>query len=371
MNSNRRKISFQARSGMIGKGFTLVELLAACATLAILGIMLASMMYNGLNMWRQARSRREAYDIAQTVFTTLRDDLASLKTVEVGNDTDVHVWMICNRDENNRQRLSFVRGPSKLEASVAGRNKGLMSVMYYQVPNGDGLVSLHRITTSSLDDTEETDDQDIVVAHDLMYLGFLFWTPETKRWDIPVSDPSNTGPEDQWDSTRGMNGFESFRYHVYSADSANYRFDDVFPELIRVTVVVEPRDYRATFCQLTTDIGPTSTDIGVSNTTKFPADDSLARKLATISPVPTEHEHHYLEQLESLQHVRIEDEWIRYSNLGPNSLTIEPGGRGARGTIPADHGLGAEVHVGQPFTFTFRIPWHHRPNQHTLGCSIE
>src|ERR1019366_7584201 len=69
-----------------------------------------------------------------------------------------------------------------------------------------------------------------VVASDILYLGFDYWSQNTDTWKDQASDSKVKGPEKIWDSTRGLRPLNHFSLYR-GTDSLNDPTDDVFPQM--------------------------------------------------------------------------------------------------------------------------------------------
>jgi type II secretory pathway pseudopilin PulG len=213
----------------------------------------------------------------------------------------------------------------------------------------------------------------------VLYFGVRFWTPDTTDWDAAPGNKDKGGPEEIWDSTRGLTlgkrpvpiakgeepapwqlaalderspakrsaQFYYYRSATEGITSYNYRppvlaedeydtffdpSDDVFPSRVQVTLVLTNTrgTRRAVF--LKQDLsGASGSIINVDDTAVFRGD--------------------------SYPYVKIDGEWIRYSHIADeHTLVIAQDGRGARGTLPAEHKAGTDVETGTTFVLTVDIP---------------
>ena len=219
----------------------------------------------------------------------------------------------------------------------------------------------------------------------VLYFGVRFWTPHTTDWSSDLGK-ENGGPEEVWDSTRGLTlggrdlqilkGSEtgtwtltpldertldgdlpgsakrSLEFYYYRPPTMgipayNYRApvlaggeydslfdpsDDVFPRRVQITIVVTNTRGRRRAAFLKGDMsGSSGSVINVDDTSVFRGD--------------------------SYPYVKVDEEWIRYSHIADErTLVIAPGGRGARGTVPAAHQGGTDVETGTTFVLTLAIP---------------
>ncbi len=191
-----------------------------------------------------------------------------------------------------------------------------------------------------------------VLAEDVLYFGIMFATPYThtqfggldakKRqlgpftasWhpDLPKLPmrkyPQGPfGPERVWDSTRGV--IRDFAFYV-GPQSKDDGEDDVFPEMVRVTVVIEPDALRTVRTDTTGYINDSIGVVPVASSKGFP---------------PGGRPDSY---------ILVDDEWMHYSAKTGRSFAIDQ--RGARGSAAAVHQSGASVHRGYTFSRTFYLP---------------
>jgi len=377
-------------------GFTLVEILVAMSVLLVLGLMLVALMRSALDTWNQAERQRKVYSRARAVFDCLQEDLESALTRDPPG-APVVARMFCEPDAKGRPVLMLVRtfgsGPERPYAFRAG--DGLDAVEF---PPGDpakprpddedasprtGKVD-EEVYNNADDDGDAHIDEDLValggaaqvaylhegrqlkralcappqptfkevfayaqvLADDVLFFEVLLATKYTSTWSeqgekgkrLPLlpspKDPPGQlyGPERLWDSTRGMIG--GFSFFVGPASAADGD-DDVYPDRIRVTVVIEPDPVRT----LRTDtLGPLDDSIGVvevASTRGFP-------------PGGTE-----------ASYILIDDEWMHYRSMDERSFTVDR--RGARNTVRAGHAEASTVRCGTTFVRTFHLP----------GCRME
>jgi len=140
-------------------GFTLVELLIALSILLIFGVMAATALTYGTQLWRSAHRRSYAFDVATFVFQQLEDDLGAARSQfwakdEDAYDTRVKFWVDHDDEfdgdwetDGGRQRLRFVRGipdsavnPRLRQAGDGQDNDtdGASDEEYYNLKDDDG-----------------------------------------------------------------------------------------------------------------------------------------------------------------------------------------------------------------------------------------
>lgn len=170
------------------------------------------------------------------------------------------------------------------------------------------------------------------VAHGILYVGYSFWAPGTTTWreEIPPRrsgsrSTGEAGPDLRWDSTRLLDR----DFALFLKDAARLPpTNDVLPAMVRVAVTVEADPGRTPAVTLDGGIGAAD-------------DQELAVSASAELPDPPDV-------------VRIDDEWIRYSEKSGGTLKIEA--RGARGSARVAHEAGARVRFGRTFETTIAIP---------------
>jgi hypothetical protein len=156
----------------------------------------------------------------------------------------------------------------------------------------------------------------------------LYWTRNTGTWSgrpprrgTPVS-ARNTGPEVRWDATRQVDE----RFSFYRPVAKDLPLDPVYPELVRISVVLEPLVGERTRTILAAPLDGQSLEIPVASTRNLP-------------PPPN--------------YVRIGKEWIAYRAMDAGTLR---GTRGAWGTKAMPHAAGETVRAGFVFSTVVAIP---------------
>ncbi len=344
-------------------GMTLIELLVSIGIFVWLGTMVTVMARNMIETWRQSERRRTAFEAAQIVISRLNEDLAAAYTREpLGIDVVKARMFVDNRGENGSQRLMFVRsiesGPERPVTYFSGAGSsgrefynsfdddgdgkidnnlkalgGLAEVVYF-VRGGTLYRGVRSPVGSSFTQIVDS-DLCVPVAENVLYFGVSLWTQYTNTWDLSAKPtrkrvPSR-GPERMWDSTRGIvRDFLLYRgsYTVTTAD------DDVFPEKIRVELVLEAGETDR-FTTLRENVGDSDGQIPVASVKGFSA---------ALSDGP--------------MMIKIGDEWIEYTQKGRRGFVVAADGRGARGTARASHARGERVRRGRNFSSVFYMPTH-------------
>ncbi|MDF1661515.1 MAG: type II secretion system protein [Planctomycetota bacterium] len=173
------------------------------------------------------------------------------------------------------------------------------------------------------------------LASNVLFLGYEFWHDYTVGWneqERPFEGRREHGAIPYWDSTRGFvnprvdNGFFTL---FKGAGSQNDPTDDVLPARVRITLVLEEPSRAGTETELLTDITDSSDTFTIREPGRAP---------------------------KAPGHILIENEWIRYSEINGDEITVDTGGRGARGTIPTAHSSGQPALLGRQYQVVIPIP---------------
>ena len=164
------------------------------------------------------------------------------------------------------------------------------------------------------------------IGDGVLHLGFRFWTPHTTTWkNMPVTtrtrDSQGSGPSRFWDSTRATIDVARLEpYWQRQPASLDDFSDDVFPELVEVTLVVaEPQGPLG--LRLAESAGENDEELQVTDSVEAPpAGETL--------------------------HVLVEKEWIEIQSVKERTLQVARKGRGARGTRAVRHLRGSTVEMG-------------------------
>jgi hypothetical protein len=349
-------------------------MLVALAIFSMLGTVLVGLLWLAADAWRSGERVRATYERAQAVLSQLSVDLEAVYSREPesgaasGKAAVPTARMFCfRRPDTGTQQLSFVRtfesGPERSLTFRAGRGRvpytdgftgdpaelmapgGLIGVTY-SVKGRD----LRRVTLGpprppgkKLESVvETTSGEGEVLAGNVLHLGFRFWTQYTRNWREPPPLEGGRGPfgpETVWDSTRGIpeirardprTGRERPFFMARGPESLGWSADDVFPEIVEVTLVVEPDDRRAVRTELIRPLSASGLTASVATTAGFEHPE-------TGTPF-----------------VLIGGEWVRLKDMGRGEFVIAE--RGARGTGRASHARGTEVRQGTAFVQQIRLP---------------
>jgi type II secretory pathway component PulJ len=357
------------------RGFTLVEMLVAMSIFIALGGALVAMSYQAMEAWRVGETKRLAYERAEAVFSQMALDLNAAYTRGPATAKGVPMArLFCTGGGGEPQRLSFVRtfetGPERSITYYAGSRKdaqanytdsftgdprtlkpigGLLGVTYYL----DGR-KLRRAAlgppatpTASLRSTTGGTPGEVLTGN-VLYLGFRFWTQHTRSWQAAPPSPRGRkrrggvarayGPEIVWDSTRGAGVVavdeKTGRRRPFALArgkaSLDYPLDDVFPEIVEVTLVVEPDEKRAPRTELAEGLSMGGTVAYVQSTRGLAGPEGGSPFLL------------------------IGGEWVECSETLDGAYRIKR--RGVRGTAAVSHDTGTEVRAGTTFVVRFHVP---------------
>ncbi len=170
----------------------------------------------------------------------------------------------------------------------------------------------------------------VVLADRVLWFGVLCWGADTTCWDRLPTDPADAVPAlPVWDSTRGLApaGTEGFPLAVGPASLLDGS-DDVFPQRVRLTLVLERDEGNATTGVLSDEL-------------------SLTGRTLTLASA------RILEDEQAPDFVLVDAEWLGVTAADGRNLTVT---RGARGTRPAQHSSGTKLRVGRRFDRVVDLP---------------
>ena len=96
-------------AGRRAGGYTLLEVVISVGILVVLGSGLATLLTQGISIWRRAENRGRVYDQARILLERMAEDLRSTVVDPGAGAGTPWVRFICDRDYRGRQRLRFVR----------------------------------------------------------------------------------------------------------------------------------------------------------------------------------------------------------------------------------------------------------------------
>lgn len=396
------------------RGFTLIEVLVSMTILVILGGALIVILRGGVLTWRQSEARRESFDQAQAIFLQLREDLESalppFSTPLCDPGNEVEARFVCDKP-NGLPRLFLVRSlKAESEHPITGhagsaiaadavidqRNDlaearasrlratgGAEEVAW--VLGSDGI--LYRGVKTPIGPPyslfADTNAYELApppgsklpkpdlnapapppppgpppstgatrpallrpFATNVIHLELRFWTQYTRTWGTAypalreAHDDERSGPLTYWDSTRALiavpkppapvPAYFKREFHTFLSRSSLYDArDDILPSAVRITLVLREADAANTHTFLTAKVSARDDELSVQDPGRLPPGPSF---------------------------VYIGGEWIRYDEVRGSTVVVSKNGRGARGTLPAEHDGSQPVVVGRSFTAIFDVP---------------
>lgn len=349
-------------------GFTLLELLTAAALFSVLGVLLFQMVRSAMDVWGTGERNRELYERASTAFDLLAADLrdgwagapaagqpaellCSWRPEDRNGDGQheravplLRFTRLCHEERSLEwlARAGDVAGGETAVTSLQPQDPGQLrptgglaeSLYTVALPKGAKLPALLRgVRTpaggagSLLDpDLPERPDRILaassVVIDDVLWFGVEFWGPGTTAWG------REGGALSCWDSTRGVLEPDDPEFPFGVAGSLADGSDDIWPRLLRITLVLD-RSQGATTAGRLVD--------GVSA-------DGRRVKLAGAALLHDE---------ERPDHLLVEDEWMAVQAVEGDEVAVQ---RGVRGTTATPHAEGAVVRAGRSFRRVIELP---------------
>lgn len=328
-------------------GFTLMELLVSIGIFILLGILLVTLLSNGVGIWSRGEVRRDAYERAAILFDQMRADIACATIHREPETAGYHPNFTSYPDSLGRPRFYFTRvgvARAPVPAGVPPKDPEELVLFAPTDPLArheifyafDPDPSAHRLYRGQFDfntdpkllpDKQWSDvnwirNQCSLLMEGVLYLGLRFWSQDTLAWNPAQGEQ---GPEPRWDSTRFLDKAFAFKRRNLLADDV---LDDIVPHRVEITVTLE----RPGAGDLAASVLKASID---SNTTTIPA---------TLLPLFPE----------GPAFARIDDEWIAYDTKTSSGLSGVT--RGARGTNAAAHEKGSALRWGDTFTTVVAVP---------------
>jgi hypothetical protein len=328
--------------------------------LALMGVLMLSFMNAAMRGWRVSEAGRQMYTKADAVMDVMDEDIGSAFTIEPSGTDSIMAFMVCERLGDNTPMLYFTRtieaGPERRYLANAGEGGpqggdfngsnvgnlrtlgGLMEVVYFWDAKGERLMrAFNAPPTRRL----HVDRAALAhpVAEGVIFFDLRFWDRWTTSWE--GADPYRWNRSTDmavalsvWDSTRDSpretdDPLMALR-NYYVLGSFNDPGDDVFPEKIRMTIVVDS-DQRVRPMQLLRD--------AVSESEGLIRLDSGAGIPGPKDPFPF---------------VYADGEWMKVTEkMDRGVIKVK---RGARGTAAVPHKSRAEFRIGETFVREFFLP---------------
>ncbi len=202
-------------------GFTLIEILVAISLLTLLGLMLARILRGVAEVWHHAESQRICQESAQSIFSMLEQDLATLHISKNTGDK-VQFWKDANSFGQPRVRwirkfsekeypelqkagiLPLTEGYDKYFYGIPDGQKlrasgGLAEVAYTMFPgsNSQKLYRGFRTPVGGIESFFQAKGMDAtavtkyfqLLADNVLYFGMQGWTSHTTSWKSGQSGP--------------------------------------------------------------------------------------------------------------------------------------------------------------------------------------
>ena len=356
-------------------GFTLVEVLAATALFSVLGLMLFQLVQGAMEVQGRGERVAELEERADAVLELLAEDLRHawcgvggaseqdarflvsprVAPLSLEGGEQLTTLLRFTRLLHEARSLAWLRGAgdvpaAKGTASLAGIEDartlqptgGLAESLYTTALFPDAVVpSLVRRSRTPIGGRDsllaprlalQEDrllDGALRLAEGVLYFEVAGWTPGTTVWD--AADDTDTAAAHVWDSTRALlvpagRGFSYGRH----ADSLLDGRDDLFPILVRITLVLDPFLGRGAGAP-----GRLATEVSKEV-------DRIELRSATLTG-----------DERTPDMLWIDGEWMAVRSRDGRAYVVE---RGVRGTRPQAHAAGAIVRVGETFTRVVRLP---------------
>ncbi len=352
--------------GRAAGAFTLVEVLVSIVIFLALGAALVTLWRLGLDMWGRGERRRKTYEQAQGALSQIALDLETAYTDEPVRQGVPTARFICTRDKaTGQQQLSFVRtfetGPERAytyhaagggdaytdgftgDGTSLGAIGGVLGVSYFRKGRELRRATLGPPAPAKTSPRSTTGSQpgEVLVAN-CLHLGFRFWSQYTTTWNEPKMSAAKRRvrpwPETVWDSTRGAGVVETVdpsgraRPFFLARGPLSFAepFDDVFPEIVEVTLVIEPDVNLTLRTELRSAVPASGSEIQVASTRGF-ADPSAGPVLLLVG-----------------------DEWVKVSSKRERGFLLS--GRGLRGTKASEHDAWTTVRQGTTFVMRVSVP---------------
>ncbi len=344
------------------RGMTLVELLAAMAIFLGLAGMILQVLGGGLDLWSTGERTRDESEQGAVLLDRVASELRHAVSCD-GGDGEPRVKMLCDfialdadGDQSRdfrAQRLLFVRWlfeerTTPAKQRDANATEGLTEVAFVPQPDPrpgyEGRMVLWRALKSpiggkgslfqlALQDQGGLEGAALEpLAENVLWFGVEF--VDDSVTDVSA-DPESGGPLLLWDSTRALlpqgEGFAGFR-HARGKVSLADPDDDLFPEAVRLALVVMPPPGET----------PVAETLG-----EIPAGNGVSRVEIKNG--------RYLHKLgATARRLKIGHEWVEAAESDGTSLLLVK--RGLLGTAATLHPAGSKVLVGRRFERLVPLP---------------
>jgi hypothetical protein len=361
---------------------TLIELIAALAIFVGIAGLIIQVLGGGLDLWSTGERTRDESEQATALLDRVELELRHAVSVD-GGSGEPRIKMLCdvltvdtNGDGTHdcrAQRLIFVRRLFEERSVVALRDAGTVAggqqtwfgeanakgadllpteglVECALVPQPDsrrgyeGRLVLWRGLKSpiggkqSLFERARRDGSGLEgavlepLAEDVLYFGLSFVDPSVQD---ATASADGAGAVVVWDSTRGIlpagEGYQGFR-HARGPSSLEDPDDDVFPEAVRVTVILAQPPGEAPQASLQNELQASTGTIRVDV-----RNGQHLRKLGS-----------------TLTLMKVGHEWVEGGDSDGSTLAL--GRRGLLGTASTHHPPGTPILIGRRFERVIALP---------------
>jgi len=404
------RISRPRRRASRRAGYTLLEILIAVGILVMLGAGLATIMTQGVSIWRRAENRGRVYEQARMLLDQIAEDLRSTVTVSSADQDSPWLRFLCDHDENNRQRLRFVRTISgetadpilreggqylgvKTPATYDGLHDGfearegllaapggLMEVFYARDPRperatlwrgvraplggsgtffDDGNVDSRladeadEAKSDGRDDEAEGSGPFVAVTRQLtvgvLYLDFRFWGPTTNTWD--VAELPQARPQAAEASGPLLHWDSTRALFDYPGENGEFTFRAREESLTDSTDDIFPERVCVTIVLRDDDRESLFLAGAINKAAK-------TLRLSRVVSLPDDERDRF---------VLVDDEWIAVDLIVGRTVMVARDGRGARDSGARSHKVGARVDVGATFRRVVELPGSRRGRDRAVG----
>lgn len=363
-------------------GMTLVELIAALTIFIGIAGLIIQVLGGGLDLWSTGERSRDESEQATALLDRIELELRHAVSCD-GGEGEPRIKMLCdvlaidtNGDGTHdcrAQRLLFVRRLFEERTMVALREAGTTATgaqAWFGEPNAkgsdllptEGLVECALVPQPdnrkgyegrlvlwrglkspiggklSLFERARRDGSGLEgalldpLAEDVLYFGLSFVDPSVQD---ATASADGSAPVVVWDSTRGIlpagEGYQGFR-HARGPASLEDPDDDVFPQAVRVTVILAAPPGEAPQASLQNELQSSTGTVRVEV-----RNGQHLRKLGA-----------------TLQPMKVGYEWVEGGDCDGATLTL--GRRGLLGTLPTQHPPGTPLLTGRRFERVIPLP---------------
>ncbi len=330
------------------KGFTLVEILVSIGIFVIAATVMLGALFGATEVFRRGEAARQAGDEATSVLAALQEDLSRATPIRLREGVPAREWgrLWANVGVAGNCRLEMVvENPDRSQVRWIPNDSdpnrklvGMRKRVVWFVDTTDPEPVNHILVREEWDITEDGTTVDTsgvqvgwpsslaqtplrtdVITRGVLHFGAWIEVAQAHRLVA-------AGPDVQWEST--VNPVLPFGGSAFDSNDLETRAPPAFypqPDAIRISIVLTGGGRYATRGTLIQDNG-------------------LAMRISGIKALPTT----------SGSLLRIGDEWVRYSDFRGGQISGVD--RAQLRSTQANHGRGALVLAGQPFSLVVALP---------------